>query len=61
MNRIAKLIRILQIPYNRQALLKHRFAAAVEHDALLRSIGAGLKTVVDIGANHGQFALVALN
>lgn len=58
-SRIIKLITILRTPYYRQALLRHRVAAAVEHDALLKKIGGGLKTVVDVGANRGQFTLTA--
>lgn len=34
-------------------------AAGVEHEALLRSLG-DVRTVVDIGANKGQFTLMAL-
>ena len=56
-SRIYKLITILQNPFYRQALLRYRVAAAVEHAALLNKIGRELKTVVDIGANRGQFAL----
>lgn len=58
-SRIIKLITLLRTPYYRQALLRHRVAAAVEHDALLKKIGGELKTVVDIGANRGQFTLTA--
>lgn len=37
-------------------------AAAIEHAPLLRTLGAGdcVRTVVDVGANKGQFALLAL-
>jgi len=59
MNKIQKFLTILRTPFYRQALLWHRVAAAVEHDALLKKIGGELKTVVDIGANRGQFALAA--
>ncbi len=58
-SRIKKLITILCDSYYRQALLRYHVAAAVEHDAQLRSIGVELKTVVDIGANRGQFTLAA--
>lgn len=58
-SRIKKLITILRIPFYRQALLRYRVAAAVEHDTLLRKIGREVKAVVDIGANRGQFALAA--
>lgn len=46
------------MPVWRRALLRHRVAAGVEHAGVLRNLGA-VKTVVDIGANRGQFALVA--
>jgi len=59
MKKLNKLIAILRVPFYRQALLKQRVAAAVEHDALLRTVGRDLKTVVDVGANRGQFALAA--
>ncbi len=58
-SRIKKLITILRTPYYRQALFRHQVAAAVEHYTLLQKIGGELKTVVDIGANRGQFALAA--
>jgi len=59
MKKYYKLIAILRVPFYRQALLRQRVAAAVEHDALLLTIGRDLKTVVDVGANRGQFALAA--
>lgn len=40
----------------RYALIRHRVMAGVEHKAAL---SRPLKTVVDIGANRGQFALAA--
>ncbi len=58
-SRIRKLITILRTPAYRQALLKQRVAASVEHDTLLHRIGGELQTVVDIGANRGQFTLAA--
>jgi hypothetical protein len=42
----------------RRALLSYRVAAGVEHLVLLRHLGE-VRTVVDIGANRGQFALTA--
>lgn len=42
----------------RRALLRHRVAAGVEHRIVLRQLGE-IRTVVDIGANRGQFALAA--
>jgi FkbM family methyltransferase len=44
----------------RRPFLAHRVAAGVEHLAVLASISP-LNTVVDIGANRGQFSLVAAN
>lgn len=41
-----------------RTLLRHRVAAGVEHVPVLRSLGE-VRTVVDIGANRGQFALAA--
>jgi FkbM family methyltransferase len=54
--RLHKLWRILAEPVYRRAL-RHRVAAAVEHDTV--PYGADFRTVVDVGANRGQFALVA--
>lgn len=51
-----KLSRLLRHASYRSAL-RFGSAAAVEHQALLRTIPC--RTVVDIGANRGQFALVA--
>jgi FkbM family methyltransferase len=51
-----KLAAILKSPYYQSRLLRHRVAAGVEHERLLS--GLDCRTVVDIGANRGQFALV---
>jgi FkbM family methyltransferase len=59
LQKIDKLILILHTPLYRNALLKHRTAASVEHDTLLHSLRKNIKCVIDIGANRGQFALVA--
>lgn len=53
-----KLADILAVPAWRRALLRHRVAAGVEHAGVLRNLGP-VRTVVDIGANRGQFALAA--
>lgn len=53
-----KLAGILTVPAWRDALLYHRVAAGVEHARVLRNLGP-VGTVVDIGANRGQFALAA--
>ena len=52
-----KLASILKSPYYQTRLLRHRVAAGVEHAQVLS--GLDCRTVVDIGANRGQFALVA--
>ena len=54
---VGKLAAILKSPYYRTKLLRHRVAAGVEHARILS--GLDCRTVVDIGANRGQFALVA--
>ncbi len=53
-----KLARILQVREWRLALFRHRVAAAAEHASVLRGIPS-LRTIVDVGANRGQFALAA--
>lgn len=53
-----KLAGILAAPEWRRALLRHRVAAGVEHGPVLHGV-ADFRTVVDIGANRGQFALLA--
>jgi FkbM family methyltransferase len=54
---LSKLVRVLWIPQYRAALLRTRVAASTEHDEILA--GLALDTIVDIGANRGQFALCA--
>lgn len=51
-----KLAGIIKVPAWRDALRRHRVAAGVEHAMVLRNLGP-LRTVVDVGANRGQFAL----
>ena len=53
-----KLAGIIAVPAWRAALRRHRVAAGVEHARVLRNLGP-LRTVVDVGANRGQFALAA--
>jgi FkbM family methyltransferase len=53
-----KLAAILRERSWRQTLRRHRVAAGVEHTAALRALRSH-RVVVDIGANRGQFALVA--
>lgn len=52
---LAKLLRVLWVPEYRRAFLRTRVAASTEHDRILA--GLQLNTIVDIGANRGQFAL----
>jgi FkbM family methyltransferase len=53
-----KLARILRVRAWRRALLQHGVAAGAEHADALRSMRE-LRTIVDVGANRGQFALAA--
>lgn len=57
MNRLTKLAAILCVPAYRRALLRHRVAAGAEHRRALGRLSP--RTVVDVGANRGQFALFA--
>ena len=59
MRRWEKLIAILKVSPYRAALLRHRVAATVEHEEALGELQ--LRTVVDVGANRGQFTLFALH
>jgi FkbM family methyltransferase len=51
-----KLLSAIVHPDYRAALRRAGVAAAIEHESVLRHLGCA--TVVDIGANRGQFALV---
>ena len=57
MIKVRKLAAILKSPYYQANLLHHRVAAGVEHAQVLS--GLDYRTVVDIGANRGQFAMMA--
>jgi FkbM family methyltransferase len=57
MNRLAKLAHVLRHPRWLSVLLTHRVAASAEHLASFSSLD--FATVVDVGANVGQFALLA--
>jgi FkbM family methyltransferase len=57
-SKVRKFIAVLREPNWRQALRRNRVAAATEHAVVLDQLGKH-RTVVDIGANRGQFALVA--
>lgn len=56
MKKILKLYKILK-NHNYLAALSKKVAAAIEHEAILKTIN--YSSVVDIGANKGQFSLVA--
>lgn len=57
MNILTKIVRTLWIREYRSALLRARVFASTEHDRVIDELALG--TVVDIGANRGQFALCA--
>jgi FkbM family methyltransferase len=54
-NIVTKMLRVLWITEYRSAFLRTCVVASTEHDRILG--GLQLNTVVDIGANRGQFAL----
>jgi FkbM family methyltransferase len=56
---LKRVVKVLQLLWAEEYLraLHRGVAAAIEHESLLRSIDCA--TVVDVGANRGQFALVA--
>jgi FkbM family methyltransferase len=55
--KLRKLMKVLACGEYRSALRKAGVAAAIEHERLLKSLNCN--TVIDIGANRGQFALVS--
>src|SRR6186713_954646 len=55
--RFRKLLSVLAQPDYRAAFLRGRVAAAIEHGSILKSLN--FNTIVDIGANRGQFSLAA--
>ena len=57
MNKAGKLIRLLSITSYRQALRLYHVAAGIEHESVLHRLDC--RTVADVGANCGQFAIVA--
>lgn len=60
MNRIKKLLVILHNRKYLSALLRTGTAAGVEHEPILRHLaGLNVQTIIDVGANRGQFALCA--
>lgn len=56
--KLAKAALLMRTPRFRRGLLAG-VAAGIEHEDLLRGLGR-VRTVVDVGANKGQFALLAL-
>lgn len=54
---LRKLAKVLANPVYRTSLFRAGVAAGIEHEALLKRLNSA--TVVDIGANRGQFALAA--
>jgi FkbM family methyltransferase len=54
---ITKVFRVIRVRSYRSAMLRSFVFASTEHDNVID--GLGLESVVDIGANRGQFALCA--
>jgi len=57
LHRFVKLLSILRSRPYRTALLRHNVAAGVEHERVLTLLDC--RSVIDVGANRGQFSLVA--
>ena len=55
--RLIKLVALLRQPTFRRTLLRHRVAAAVEHVGAIRFCTPA--TLLDVGANKGQFSILA--
>ncbi|MBL52031.1 MAG: hypothetical protein CMG57_08755 [Candidatus Marinimicrobia bacterium] len=58
LKRVLKLFQIFQSGFYINALLKNYVLASVEHSAILKKIEK-CETIIDIGANKGQFSLVS--
>ena len=58
MNRFDKLVQVIKSSRLTRALLRYRVLVAAEHRSVL---SRELATVVDIGANRGQFSLAVQN
>lgn len=56
LNKVQKALRAMRYPETRHAL-RRGVAASYEHAALLRGLGP-LQTILDVGANVGQFTLL---
>ena len=60
MRKIDKLLLVVKDPTFLGTLISFKVAASVEHSQLLNYLNnIGINTIVDIGANRGQFALAA--
>lgn len=53
-----KLCRVLRVKSFRRTFRRFRVVASVEHQNVLQRLGT-IRSVIDIGANRGQFALMA--
>ncbi len=60
-DKLKKLLFILKDGFYRNVFFSHGVAASVEHDVLLKNLSGKIQSVIDIGANRGQFALAARN
>ena len=59
-DKIKKLFNIIQDRYYRNVLVKEHVAAGLEHEQVLKNLhGEKFRTIIDIGANRGQFGLLA--
>ena len=59
-NKVKKIVRLLSNSYYLNVLVKHHVAAGIEHNQVFQNYRSNkVVTFVDIGANRGQFALVA--
>lgn len=58
LKKVKKIIALFSVPYYAKALF-FGIAGEIEHVKTLRSIGKNFNTIIDIGANKGQFVLVA--
>ncbi|MEO3386749.1 FkbM family methyltransferase [Mesorhizobium sp. CAU 1741] len=56
LDRVTKFLRLLRHPLYRKGL-RHGIAAAIEHEQALRRLS--IASIIDVGANKGQFALLA--
>lgn len=62
MNRIYKLCIILKNSYYRKVFFQNFVATSIEHTKVLAELRKNnIRTVIDIGANRGQFSLAARN